>query len=50
MCSEMENLSLFKNQLSRMEAFHWVYSSASNYQDKDSVLELEKIVHELVTY
>ncbi len=32
------------------EAFHWVYSSASNYQDQESILEVEKIVHKLVTY
>jgi putative transposase len=32
------------------EAFHWVYSSASNYQDQESLLEVEKIVHKLVTY
>lgn len=32
------------------EDFHWVYSSASNYQDMESVLEVEKIAHRLVTY
>ncbi|MBI2259982.1 MAG: transposase [Flavobacteriia bacterium] len=32
------------------EDYHWVYSSATNYQDMDSVLEVEKIVHKLITY
>ena len=32
------------------EGFHWKYSSASNYQDMESVLEVELIGQMLVTY
>jgi REP element-mobilizing transposase RayT len=32
------------------EGYHWKYSSASNYQDMESVLEVEKIVQRLLTY
>ncbi|MES2588474.1 MAG: transposase [Bacteroidota bacterium] len=32
------------------EPHHWIYSSASNYQDMESVLFVEKIVHKLITY
>ncbi len=32
------------------EPHHWIYSSASNYQDMKSVLEVEKIGHKLITY
>lgn len=32
------------------ESFHWRYSSASNYQDMESVLEVEKIGQLLVVY
>ena len=32
------------------EGFHWKYSSASNYQDMESVLEIELICQMLVTY
>jgi hypothetical protein len=32
------------------EPHHWIYSSASNYQDMESVFFVEKIVHKLITY
>ena len=32
------------------EPWHWVYSSASNYQDMESVLHVEKIVHRLIAF
>ena len=32
------------------ENYHWKYSSASNYQDMESVLEVEKIAQMLLTY
>ncbi len=32
------------------EGFHWKYSSASNYQDLESVLEVELIGQMLLTY
>ena len=32
------------------ESYHWKYSSASNYQDMESVLEVEKIAQMLLTY
>jgi hypothetical protein len=31
------------------EDFHWIYSSATNYQEMESVLEVEKIVQRLIT-
>lgn len=32
------------------EDFHWIYSSASNYQELESVIEVERIVQRLITY
>ena len=32
------------------EDFQWIYSSATNYQEMESVLEVEKIVQRLTTY
>jgi len=32
------------------KSYHWTYSSTRNYQDMESVLEIEKIVQMLVTY
>jgi hypothetical protein len=32
------------------KGYQWTYSSASNYQDMESVLEVEKIGQMLVTY
>jgi REP element-mobilizing transposase RayT len=32
------------------EDFHWMYSSASNYQEMESVLEVERIAHQLISY
>lgn len=32
------------------EDFHWIYSSATNYQDMESIIEVEKIAHRLVVY
>ena len=32
------------------KSYHWKYSSASNYQDMERVLEVEKISQMLVTY
>jgi hypothetical protein len=29
--------------------FHWIYSSALNYQEIESVIEVERIVHRLIT-
>ena len=32
------------------QQWDWVYSSASNYQDEESVLEVLKIPQRLITY
>ena len=32
------------------QQWDWIYSSATNYQDMESVIEVEKIAQRLITY